>query len=86
MIAIGNNDVETAKLLLSRGADVNFKSDFEDWTLFDAASEAGHEETTAIFRSACDNDFRCRFESRKKNLLSLLPREVYNTFFRTSRL
>jgi hypothetical protein len=76
MIAISNNDVETSKLLLSRGADVNFKSDYEGRTMFDTANEAGHEETSAIFRSACDRNFRCRFESRKKDLLSLLPRDV----------
>jgi hypothetical protein len=73
MIALGKNDVETTKLLLSRGADVNFKSDFEGWSLFDTVREPGHDEANAFFLRVCDQNLRCRFESRSKKILSILP-------------
>jgi len=70
-IAAGNNDVETMKLLISRGADLHFVGDFGEGVA-ETVKREGNEQTMELFNAACDRDIRWRVRSRAVQLLSVL--------------
>lgn len=70
-IAAGNNDIETMKLLISRGANLHFVGDFGQG-VDETVMREGNEQTKALFNAACDRDIRSRFMSRLRKVLSPL--------------
>ena len=70
-IAAGNNDIDTMKLLISRGAKLHFVGDFGHG-VDETVQREGNEQTKALFAAACDRDLRSRIKLRSGRLLSLM--------------
>ena len=69
-LAVGNNDIETMKLLMARGADINFVGQFGQGVM-DEANRVGNDDTKKLIGAAQDRDIRHRISSRTNNLLRL---------------
>ncbi len=76
MIAVGGNDLATTKLLLSRGANINFKSEFGDNDVFTEATRTGNQEIFNLLDSACAKSVMCRAESRALRLFSAIHKLI----------
>jgi len=74
MEAIGGNHLETAQLLISRGANVHFKG-IEDWTALRLAEQEGNENMIGLLDRAGAMSWRHRAERRLVKLYGKNPRD-----------
>ncbi len=72
IIAAKNDDLATVKLLLSRGANLSFESEFEGYDVFDIAAENGNYEIFKLIDNACGLNFLHRAELRSKKIYNLV--------------
>ncbi len=66
MLAVAKADVKTTKLLLSKGADLFFKSEFEDWNVFDEAQRVNNPEINKLLERTCEKSISNRIMCRSK--------------------
>jgi ankyrin repeat protein len=69
-IAIENGDLDSARLLLSRGAQTDYLTGYEKppMTIFDAAGESRSFEMIQLIDNSCGYDVSCRAKLRLKIL------------------
>jgi ankyrin repeat protein len=78
MEAARYNHLETARLLLARGADVHFRG-YEEWTALKDAEQAGNQEMIDLLDAAGAMSWRHRAERR---LLKLLGKDLKEHHYR----
>lgn len=75
MIAIKNEELQTVKLLLARGADVNFKG-YENHNALMYALTQNNKEIVYLLENACGRSLQCRVQLRAEilyaNVIKLL--------------
>ncbi|MDQ3633533.1 MAG: hypothetical protein M3405_03365 [Acidobacteriota bacterium] len=74
IMAAKNDDLATVKLLLSRGANLSFESEFEGYDVFDVVAENGNYEIFKLIDNACELNFLHRAELRSKNIYNLVSK------------
>ncbi|HMP65486.1 MAG TPA: ankyrin repeat domain-containing protein [Pyrinomonadaceae bacterium] len=67
MVAIAARDIDTAKLLIARGADLSFVGDF-GWGVMDLAENSENREIQAFALAACNSDPGCRVRTRARRI------------------
>src|SRR5262249_19051745 len=68
MEAVEANQIETARLLIARGVNVQFKG-IEDWTALRLAEQSGNETMISLLDQAGAMSWRHRAERRLQGLL-----------------
>lgn len=74
MMAVKNNDLRTTELLLSRGANLSFESQFEGYDVFDIVAENRNSEMFKLIDNTCELNFLYRAELRSKNIYNLVSK------------
>lgn len=67
MHAIQARDIDSAKLLIARGADLSFVGQF-GWSVIDFAEESENQEVRSLVLSACNSDLKCRAHARARRI------------------
>jgi hypothetical protein len=77
VFACRHNDVERAKILLSQGADINFRFSFDNLTALHCAAKKGHNEIVKFLLKHGNLDIHAISEKKKQTALHMACRNNY---------